>query len=465
MQKMPSTNLSPKPESQGHSPLGAPRRAGALRAIKTFIWAYFWLLIFEGVLRKWVVPQLAAPLLFIRDPILLVIYALSAASGIFPRNKFIVIGSIIGFLSFIAGWLVMPGTPAVAIYGFRSNFLHIPLIFIIGAVFNPDDVKKVGYMTLVLAFPLSLLMTAQFQAPFSSWLNVGAGEGAAGITSAGGHVRASASFSSIQGPIYFYALVAVFLINSQLSKMKYPRWLEGMAAFGLALATATSGSRTLVLTLAIIWLAIILVTFTLRPSLLPKITNICLALMAVTLVLSQLSVFNEAIDIFGERVENASTSEGGAQGILQSRILQDFTRPFEIIYEVPTFGYGLGSGTIVGSVLLGGNKGFTYGRDSERELTRHVLESGPILGLLFVAFRFWLFFTFFYRSLFHASKGNLLPVLLFSVVGVLILNGQLAQTTLQGFTALLGGFFLASANVKYVRAPVKRMSALQHQYS
>src|SRR5258708_39486843 len=33
-----------------------------------FIFLYFWLLIFEGSLRKWVLPGLAAPLLVIRDP-------------------------------------------------------------------------------------------------------------------------------------------------------------------------------------------------------------------------------------------------------------------------------------------------------------------------------------------------------------------------------------------------------------
>ena len=39
--------------------------------IKTLIWIYFWLLIFEGALRKWFLPSLSSPLLLVRDPVAL----------------------------------------------------------------------------------------------------------------------------------------------------------------------------------------------------------------------------------------------------------------------------------------------------------------------------------------------------------------------------------------------------------
>jgi len=41
--------------------------------LKKLFWAYFLLLIFEGALRKWIVPGLSAPLLLIRDPLGLLI--------------------------------------------------------------------------------------------------------------------------------------------------------------------------------------------------------------------------------------------------------------------------------------------------------------------------------------------------------------------------------------------------------
>src|SRR5688500_14652822 len=39
--------------------------------LKKGIWLYFLLLIFEGALRKWVVPALSNPLLVVRDPLAL----------------------------------------------------------------------------------------------------------------------------------------------------------------------------------------------------------------------------------------------------------------------------------------------------------------------------------------------------------------------------------------------------------
>ena len=39
------------------------------KSIRQLIWLYFWLLIFEGVLRKWVVPSLSSVLRRARDPV------------------------------------------------------------------------------------------------------------------------------------------------------------------------------------------------------------------------------------------------------------------------------------------------------------------------------------------------------------------------------------------------------------
>ena len=51
--------------------------------IKKLIWAYFFLLLFEGALRKWFLPGLSQGLLIIRDPIVIWIYYLCYAQGSF----------------------------------------------------------------------------------------------------------------------------------------------------------------------------------------------------------------------------------------------------------------------------------------------------------------------------------------------------------------------------------------------
>ena len=42
-----------------------------LKLLRQLLWLYFWLLIFEGALRRWLLPGLATPLLLVRDPIAL----------------------------------------------------------------------------------------------------------------------------------------------------------------------------------------------------------------------------------------------------------------------------------------------------------------------------------------------------------------------------------------------------------
>jgi len=55
--------------------------------IKKLIWAYFFLLLFEGALRKWFLPGLSNGLLIIRGPIVIWIYYLCHAQGVSENNN------------------------------------------------------------------------------------------------------------------------------------------------------------------------------------------------------------------------------------------------------------------------------------------------------------------------------------------------------------------------------------------
>jgi len=71
--------------------------------LKRGIWLYFILLIFEGALRRWVLPGFSNPLLVVRD--LLGIYLLFKAyqANIFPNHLFVSIMMWLGVVSiFIA---------------------------------------------------------------------------------------------------------------------------------------------------------------------------------------------------------------------------------------------------------------------------------------------------------------------------------------------------------------------------
>src|SRR5438045_3907251 len=138
-----------------------------LQNIRRLIYLYLFLLIIEGALRKWIVPQFSNPLLLVRDPVVLAIYFLAWRARVFPRNAFISSLTVLGILSWIVSIFVLdPYLPIsrillVTAYGFRSNFLHLPLIFIFATVFDADDVRKIGWWILFGMIPMIRLMELQ----------------------------------------------------------------------------------------------------------------------------------------------------------------------------------------------------------------------------------------------------------------------------------------------------------------
>src|SRR5438309_4530609 len=69
--------IAPRRSPTPVNPLMLVDRSKTIRHIRALIWLYLVLLIFEGALRKWIVPQLSNPLLIIRDPVVIAIYMLA----------------------------------------------------------------------------------------------------------------------------------------------------------------------------------------------------------------------------------------------------------------------------------------------------------------------------------------------------------------------------------------------------
>src|ERR1700736_5890600 len=110
-----------------------------LGTLRLLVWLYFWLLLWEGALRKWFFPSLSTPLLIVRDPVVLLIYAIALAKGVFPFNRFILLIAALGIASFGASLIVFDRLSIIA-YGLRTNFLHLPLIFVLPNVMRQKHV-------------------------------------------------------------------------------------------------------------------------------------------------------------------------------------------------------------------------------------------------------------------------------------------------------------------------------------
>ena len=138
----------------GYDFLGSP----SMLAIKKLLWIYFILLLFEGALRKWILPSHADLLLLIRDPVVIVIYYYAFGAGIFQLNqrlKYLLMFCIIAipFAFFGGGFKLIP-----ILYGIRIHFLHFPLIFIFPLVYSYRDVVRAGRLLLLISIPMTIII-------------------------------------------------------------------------------------------------------------------------------------------------------------------------------------------------------------------------------------------------------------------------------------------------------------------
>src|SRR5437867_5961771 len=226
--------------------------------VRQLLWVFFWLLLFEGALRKWVVPRWSDPLLVIRDPVVALIYFYAIRGRVFPRNGWTLALAVLGFLclatTFLQLWQYVPPLKVCLVvgFGFRANFFQLPLIFIMATVLRPSDVKKFGWWTLVVLVPMTLLMVAQFRAPPEAFVNRTTGGGTETMMSALGKVRTSGTFSFVIGVVAFYALATAYLIWAALRKDVYKMRLLIPAGVALVIGISVSGSRSVVAACALV---------------------------------------------------------------------------------------------------------------------------------------------------------------------------------------------------------------------
>lgn len=428
-----------------------------LRTLRGMIWVYFWLLILEGALRKWTVPSLSAPLLVVRDPVALMIYFQAVRCKRFPVNGAMLagFGLLIAFILLSVVQIVagVGGGPLVALYGLRTNFLHLPLIFVIPRAFSYADVVKLGKWMLLLSIPMAVLMALQYQSAPNSWINAATKADAAQLAFTGGKIRPAGTFSFITGAAHFFVLATAFLFYGLGERAsRYPRWLLGAALLSVAAAQPVSGSRTLVLGCGLVFAAAIAFGV-LNPGRASKIVVAALLIFAVVACLSMTSFFREAVDAFMTRWDEANTSSGGVEQGLVGRFLSWFTEPFGVLSDAGTIGKGIGMGTNAASAFLTGAVVFLL---AESEWTRVVLEAGPLLGFSYLVYRVWLTGTIGFRAFRAGTQRQLLPWLLASAACLSVLTEALSQPTNLGFMVLMGGLCLASVQERrqpaYARA-------------
>ena len=409
--------------------------------IKKLIWAYFLLLLFEGALRKWFLPDLSQGLLIVRDPIVIWIYYLCYAQGFFPlNNKYLQRCFQWVALAVLLSVLINQTHPATIAYGARTNLLHFPLIFIMARVLTWEDVLDFGKAFLLLAVPMTWVVAQQFQADAEDIINTAAGGVGTQLETSGGKVRASGTFSFISGIVFYYCFTVAYLIYGFLVKESFPKWMlyVGMSATFLAMVTA--GSRVVIAEcLQVIGCIAFLAYF--RPSEFGKIATSVLALSTLAILLyTQLDLFKEGLDFLSLRFEEAANVEGNPIEAYFNRYFEMISAPYHYSMWNDLLGnYGLGGATRAG-VALGG-----IGTGVENSWSRPIIENGIVIGGLFIIWRLWITKDMLISCIKAVKRGNYLAIFLFGAAGPILLFGLLGQPTNLGFAAFGSGLCLAAA--------------------
>lgn len=410
-------------------------------AIRNLIWLYILLWLVEGGLRRWFLPGLASPLLLIRDPLAIAIYYMAASNNLFPFNGFLTWGFLLGLLTFVNAMVVGHGNPFVAAYGVRCDFLHVPLIFVMGKVLREKDIVALAKVAVWVAVPYTALLAAQFYQPQDAWVNRGVGGNmdGAGFSGAMNHFRPPGTFSFITGPSQLYPLFTACWFSLMLVR-QLPLWTMIASGSAVLIAIPISISRQLFLSVAIAALAgfaALLVGGRFSFKLVIQFAVAVAILLAVT---SQSTVFRDGMEAFSARWEGATTEQGGFHEAIVDRVLNDLFGSFA---GVTNTGLGTGFSTNVGQKTLTTEVGFGA---SEGEWGRLLYDNGFVLGTLLILYRATLAGALVFAAFRSWQRGSPLGLVFASACFLVVLNGQWGQTTTLGSAVIGAGLTLAAAS-------------------
>lgn len=357
------------------------------RAIK----AVFVILVLEGALRKWVLPQASEMIYFLKDLVLLGGYVGFLTSG----NKFLIKNNVINILILlVAGWCFFQafnpslGSPLIGVLGLRSYLFYIPLMWIMPSLFqSEEELYKFLRSHLLLLIPVGILGIIQFFSPASSPVNAYAwGEEGPGIATFGfgadAPVRVTSTFSYISGySLYLPVCLSLLIPLLSIKQSQKWRWLTVVELLLLSVNLLMTGSRTPVFASILFLLCYTGIRVLMQPSTLLKVVQ-KFSIPAVLIFTAVAFRFRSATDAFWRR---ATINQD-----VSARISGGFMEPLEFFQHKGLDGYGTGAThQAVASLqrILGLPGGETIHVAYEAEMGRVALELGPFGFLLWYGLR------------------------------------------------------------------------------
>lgn len=418
--------------------------------IVNLVFVIYWLLIFEGALRKWMFPQYHRYIFFIRDPFVLLVYWFAFSNRLLPKKmpmfSFGISLAVLFLLFTLLQNITTTAGITTLIYGWRMYFFYLPLVFIIGENFRPEDLKRLIRHTLFIAIPMGALVYLQHISPTAAFVNQTAesdiiytitGERGGTI------VRPTGTFTFFHGQQLFISTVVAFIFTAWILPKKERPISNKILYFASAAAIvnlAVCGTRLPYILTALICLAATFSSFIIRRH---KISVRAMVLPIIILIVGMfcfVCFFATISKITLERYREAQAIEGSIFNRV-GRMLFQFT---DFISDTPILGFGIGSQSSGGVALATGERGAMG--TVEDEWSRIIVETGPIFGFIYISFRILLVGWLFFRALkATALSSNPLPLLLFSFIGSVLLAWSITNYgTEMCYAWLFTGFCIAA---------------------
>lgn len=397
------------------------KKERARRLVVVLIFVVYWLLMFEGALRKWVFPSMQKYIFFIKDPFVFMVYLIAIRHKLFPnKNKIFITGlAIASFFLLIFLWQTMTTdvNPIIFIYGWRMYFYYFPLAFIMGENLQGKDLYCLVRYALLLTIPMGVLCFFQYStSPGSFWNSTPLGiayteSGVSGGTTA----RLTGTFSFFHAmQLYIGSMIALILSVWSLSKNRRP--LKGILFFMASISVIAIFGMDItrlptILALIIISMYIFSIFIVTDYKMRVRTIRFFAVLVLVVMVISG-GFFFKAADIREARFK-------GKEDYLKRRTGSMFMVKRTLIEKVPYFGVGLGFTSRGARDLARVFGGGTYPDvvAGENEWSRIIAEAGSVGGIIFILYRFVLLIYIFIGAMRAVRRSNnILPLLLFAFI-------------------------------------------------
>ncbi len=396
------------------------------------------LVIIEGALRRWALPEARDLIYFIKDLVLIGAYIGFYSRPLPLKDRYPLLKELsLVITAFCCLQAFNPnlGSPIIGLLGIRAYLLYIPLVWVVPHLFNTEsDLRNFLRKYLLVLIPVCILGIIQYFSPANSFLNVYVEGGELDVATIGNTARITGTFAYIAG-MGVYLQVCFSLLIIMISQENKLRW-KLFFIFELALVVVNSfmtGSRAVIGYEIIFILGYLVFLFSSNLNATLKFAG---QMFFPTLIAAYLAVtyFQPSIEAFTNRAFNSDSTE--------DRISDSFTQVFDYA-EGRIEGYGIGAtqgGTKSLRKLLNLPDGEVL-PPSEGETGRVVIELGVIGFILWYGLRLLLLFSLY--SIFTKLKNPFYKQLALSIIlfqGINITGQLVTNPTMLVYFWFFSGF-------------------------